>query len=71
MAVSTIEDASNAEKIHYSICNIIGTEIIMGNISTYSGNFNGKINISDIPRGMYFIKICDGKYTWTKKLNIQ
>jgi hypothetical protein len=67
----TIEGASTAERIHYAIYNIVGAEISAGDIGTNGSSFNGKIQVSDISRGMYFIKVSDGKNTWTKKLNLQ
>jgi hypothetical protein len=67
----TIEGASNAEKIHYSIYNVVGAEIKSGDITATGNSFNGKIQISDISRGMYFIKLSDGENTWTKKLSVE
>jgi len=67
----TIEGASNAETIHYAIYNVVGAEIKTGNILTSGSSFNGKVQVSDISRGLYFIKVSDGKNTWTKKLNVQ
>jgi hypothetical protein len=67
----TIEGASTAGKIHYALYNIVGAEIKTGDIATNGSSFNGKIQVSDISRGMYFIKVSDGKNTWAKKLNVQ
>jgi len=69
-SVFTIEGASNAEKIHYAMYSIVGAEVKTGDIETNGNNFNGKIHVSDISSGMYFIKVSDGKNTWTKKINI-
>jgi len=66
----TIEGTSKSEKIHYSICNILGSEIKAGDINA-GGNYSGKITVSDISSGMYFIKVTDGDSSFTKKLNKQ
>jgi hypothetical protein len=63
--------ASTAERIHYSIYNIVGAEVRAGDIATNGSSFTGKIQVSDISQGMYFIRVNDGKNTWTKKLNVQ
>ena len=67
----TIEGTSNAEKVHYAIYNVVGEEIRIGDIATSGSSFSGKVQVDDISRGMYFIKISDEKNTWTKKLNVQ
>lgn len=67
----TIQGASNAEKIHYEMYNVVGAEVRVGDISSVGGFFNEKININDISKGMYFIKLSDGKNNSTKKLNVQ
>jgi hypothetical protein len=67
----TIEGASNADRIHYALYSIVGTEVKSGDIATNNNGFNAKIQVSDISSGMYFIKVSDEKKTWTKKLNIQ
>ncbi|HEY4797630.1 MAG TPA: T9SS type A sorting domain-containing protein, partial [Bacteroidia bacterium] len=67
----TLDGVSKAERIRYSIYNVVGAEIKVGNVATSGGSFNGKIFVNDIPRGMYFIKVSDGKNEWTKKLNVQ
>ncbi len=66
-----IEGTSRSEKIHYSICNLLGAEIKSGDISSSGNSFSGKINVSDMSGGMYFIKIIDGSTFFTKKLNKQ
>lgn len=67
----TIEGASNAELIHYTIYNLVGEEIKSGNIASNGNNFNGKVQVSDLSRGMYFVKLSDRKNTWTKKISVQ
>ena len=66
----TIEGASTSEKIHYELYSIVGSEVRSGDIGTSGNNYNGKIQVSDMARGMYFLKVVDGKNTWTKKLNV-
>jgi len=67
----TIEGTSKSEKIHYSICNMLGAEIRSGDIPANGNTYSGKINVSDISNGMYFIKVVDGDSFITKKLNKQ
>lgn len=67
----TIEGTSNSEKIHYEIYNVVGAAVKTGDVAAKTTNFNGRISISDISKGMYFVKISDGKNEWTKKLIVQ
>ncbi|MBI4930404.1 MAG: T9SS type A sorting domain-containing protein [Bacteroidetes bacterium] len=67
----TIQGTTHSEKIHYSICNIIGDEIIAGDISANGNSYTGNIQVSDISKGMYFIKVSDKNSSFTKKLNKQ
>lgn len=47
---------SNLNKIGYfTICNILGSKVIDGNISNYE-----KINVRDLTNGLYFLKFDDG-----------
>jgi hypothetical protein len=67
----TIEGAAKSEKIHYAICNMLGAEIRSGDIAASGNTFSGKIQVSDISNGMYFLKVTDGDSSYTKKLNKQ
>ena len=67
----TIEGPSTSEKIHYTIYNVIGTELKAGDIAGKANGFNEKIDLNDISAGMYFIKVSDGKNSWTKKVTVQ
>ncbi len=67
----TIEGSCNSAKINYTIYDLVGSEVKTGAIVTTGNSFNGKVQVSDISRGMYFIKINDGKNTWTQKVNLQ
>ncbi len=66
----TIEGISKSDKVHYAICNMLGAEVQAGDI-TANGSFNGKISVSDLSNGMYFLKVTDGDTSYTKKLNKQ
>ncbi|MES1181816.1 MAG: T9SS type A sorting domain-containing protein, partial [Flavobacterium sp.] len=67
----TIEGTGTAEKVHYSLYNILGLELKAGEIETNGGFFTEKIQVSNFSNGMYFIKLNDKNYTWTKKLNLE
>ncbi len=67
----TIEGSGATEKIHYTVYNVLGLELKAGDLETNGGFFKEKIQISDFSKGMYFIKLSDKKYTWTKKLNLE
>ena len=67
----TIEGMTTFEKIQYSLYSLMGEEVIKGNIASIGNNFNGKVQVSDIAQGMYFLKVNDGKNIFTKKVNVQ
>ena len=67
----TIEGATQSEKVRYSICNPIGAEIKSGEIISNGNSYSGKISLSDISSGIYYLKVTDGINSRTKKLNKQ
>jgi len=67
----TLEGACNTDMIYYSIRNVVGAEITTGEIKTTGADFNEKIQLNGLPKGMYFVIVGDGKYTRTKKLSVQ
>jgi hypothetical protein len=67
----TIEGVCNRGGISYSVLNFVGAEIVKGEIKTTGETFSEKILVNDMPKGMYFIKISDGKDSWTKKISVQ
>lgn len=67
----TIEGNGAKEKIHYSLYNIIGKEILDGEIENKGGSFNEQVQVTGLSKGMYFIKMSDKKNTWTKKINLE
>jgi hypothetical protein len=67
----TIEGTSTAGKVHYALYNILGLEVKAGDMETNGNFFNEKIQVDELSRGMYFIKLSDKKNTWTKKLNLE
>jgi hypothetical protein len=69
-SVVTIEGSSKSDKVHYSICNMLGAEVQSGNISA-GGAYTAKIEVGGLSSGMYFIKVSDENSSFTKKLNKQ
>ncbi len=70
-SVFTMQGNTTAEKVHYSIYNVVGSEVRVGEIAGGGSTFKGMVSVNDLSRGMYFIKVTDGANTWTKKLNVQ
>ena len=66
----TIEGITDAEKIQYHLFNMLGDEIRSGEILSGGNAFKGNIELSDIARGMYLLRIIDGNKNFTKKLNV-
>ncbi len=66
----TIEGTATAEKIHYTLRNVVGAEIKSGDITSIGNNFNGKVQVSDIAGGIYFIQIKSGNSFLNKKIII-
>ena len=66
----TIEGSASGN-VRYSICNMLGAEIKTGQISSGGSGFSGTIDVSMLPKGMYFLKVSDGDSSFTKKLNKQ
>ncbi len=67
----TVDGIAKSEKVHYSLCNMLGAEIKSGDIATSGNTFSGKIQVADMSTGMYFLKVTDGDTSFTKKLNKQ
>ena len=68
-AFVTIEGAGKSDSVHYSICNMSGVEVKSGNIFSQGSTYNSKISVSDISKGLYFVRVTDGKTSFTQKLN--
>ena len=51
--------------------NVIGDELRSGDISTNGNNFSEKVDVRDIPSGMYFLKIENDKSIITKKVIVE
>jgi len=59
---------SNSEIINsLSIYNTLGQEVIYSNMNAVSG----QINISELPKGIYLVKVLVGTLTSTFKINKQ
>ena len=54
-----------------SVVELTGKEIFNFKEKNYSGEYKKQINLGDIPRGIYFIKIYSDSNLKTKKLIIQ
>ncbi len=67
----TIEGTSIAEKVHYSVYNIVGEEIKSAYINGNGSNFQSKVQTVDMPSGIYFLKVTDGNNSLIQKLIIQ
>ncbi len=69
-AVSTFSIAgiTDAEKIHYSLLNLMGEELRSGTISAGGNYFTEKVQVNDLAAGIYFLQITDGKNIVTKKI---
>jgi N-acetylneuraminic acid mutarotase len=63
-----IAGVSSAETIHYTMFNVGGEVIRSGDISSGNTNFSYKVEVSGLPKGIYFLKIQDEKNTTTKKV---
>ena len=66
-----LEGQTSSEKIHFSMLNVIGDELRSGDISTNGNNFSEKVDVRDIPSGMYFLKIENDKSIITKKVIVE
>ena len=64
-----VEGLSNADKVHYSLCNIMGAEVQSGDISSGNSTFSGKIELNNMSNGMYLLKVTDGEKTFIKKIS--
>ncbi len=62
----TITTPSPTEIFHYSLCDLMGAEIRSGDLTQ-----TGKINVSDLSKGVYLIKVNDRNTGFTKKIIIQ
>ena len=67
----TIEGAGLGGTVHYAICNMLGAEIMSGNISGAANNFSEKISVGGLSNGIYFLKFSDVAGSSVKKLNKQ
>jgi len=64
-------EGSSSGKVEYSICNMLGDVIRNGNVSSNGSSFSDRIDVSTLPKGMYFLRVIDGDSSFTKKLNKQ
>jgi hypothetical protein len=64
---------SKAEKVSYSIINIVGAEVLSGNIGIISAGKHVLIidNLSKLTKGTYFLKVVIGQSHTSKKLIVE
>ena len=67
----TIEGASESEKVHYSIYNMVGAEMKTGDIIGNGIGFQGQVQVTNMSSGIYFLKMQDGNSSWVQKLTIR
>ena len=60
-----------ADGVNYEIMNALGQTVKKETLSTEKGEVNYAIDISNIPSGVYFVKVNVGNATSVKKLTIQ
>lgn len=66
----TLEFYADAQKkVQYSVMNAAGQEIRRFQSALYAGATRIQLNISDLPSGVYFLRITDGVHTQHAKLN--
>ncbi|MFN0200420.1 MAG: T9SS type A sorting domain-containing protein [Bacteroidia bacterium] len=53
--------------INIKVYNLIGKEVHSEKL--YVRTFNGKINVSDLPKGVYILEISNGQQKQTKRLS--
>lgn len=54
-----------------NILNMEGKSIYNENLKNFSGQYSNAINISDQPKGVYFVKIKQGKHAQVKKIVLE
>ncbi len=63
-------DIPNNENVNISILNNIGQEVKTNNLGTASGLQNLNFDVSDLSRGIYFIKVTIGNKLYSKPIQI-
>lgn len=61
--------ADSQKKVSYSVMNAAGQEIRRFQTQLFAGATRTQLNISDLPSGVYFLRITDGVRTQHAKLN--
>ena len=67
----SIEGFSNAKRINYSLLNALGEEVKTGAIFSSGIKFSTKLEVNELPRGVYFLKMNDEKNIFTQKIFLQ
>jgi len=60
-----------AEPVSYELINAIGQSVKKENLGNQQGKTIYNINVSEIPAGVYFVKVSEGNKVSTKKITIQ
>jgi hypothetical protein len=58
---------NNGASINYEICDIIGKQVITGALNNTS--IPQRISISNLPNGIYFVRLHDQQKSHTQKFN--
>lgn len=66
----TVEGTASGN-VRYSLYDIAGAEVRAGEILPNGNSFNSNIQVSELSKGMYFLRITDGNSSFTKILNKQ
>lgn len=62
-------DNKQTNKINFEINNLLGERIL--EISDFNTQILNDVDISNFPKGIYFVKIIDGEKIYTEKFVIQ
>jgi len=61
----TIKSVNNLQNLTYSVFDVLGEEMISGIVEN---NNQSQVNLKKLNRGIYFIRIFDGRTFVTRKL---
>jgi hypothetical protein len=58
-------------KVHYSLFDVTGQQVKSGYINSNESTFNETISVTDLAKGIYFLKANDAQNAWSKKVEIK
>lgn len=68
--IFTIEGFDRKGRVQYSITNMAGQQVKSGPVSTNGNGFKETVPVSELPSGIYFVKVSDDQHVWMKKLRV-